>query len=655
MAKNYGDNTNTPDNLAFLKAMARDYPSLDHALAEIALISARQDLPKGVVHVLSDIHGDDTKLRHVINNASGTLRPLVENLFHSKLSSEEIQHFLSLLFYPHETLDALSRVITSPIELEGKLLQHLSNLLILVRELAGNLPVDKVRNLCPADYRELILELVGARSTSTSSAFADSALNSLVRHGRGPHVVRVFARLARNLAVEEIVIAGDCWDRGARGDRVVDVLMQQPNLNFTWGNHDTAWLGACLGHEACIAHVLRLSLRYRCLAQLEEGYGIPLLPLQLLVDECYSNDPAECFKPKGTDLHDTLLVARMQKAAAIMQFKLEGQLISRHPEWNLDSWRVLHTIDPLNGTVSVDGSTYPLRDSHFPTLRPDTPYELHPAEQACIERMRGHFLASRKLWEHIVFLRNRGSMHIVRDRHVIFHGCLPVDAKGDYLPFVVDGEPRTGRALLEALDNVIARVVEHPNQADLDLCWYLWCGPLSPLFGKDRICTFQNDFISNPETHVEIKNPYFSLIHEVWFCDKILAEFGIDDGNGILVNGHVPVKIEKGESPIKRSGKAITIDGAFSETYGDHGYTLVLEPSRTLLATHHHFESVAAAVRSGVDIIPQVQIVHDWGSTRTVGETEKGLENAQRTALLEQLVQAFRSNRIRPEQGMAGS
>ncbi|MBU6295367.1 MAG: fructose-bisphosphatase class III [Planctomycetes bacterium] len=637
-------------NNAILKTLARELPNLDYCLAELARLTARLDLPKGVIHVMSDIHGDDVKLRHVINNASGTLRPIVERLFSDHADKGLVQEILSLLFYPHETMEDFRKTLPSEADFDQKLLGHLGHLLRLVREIAGGLPVDRLKALCPAEYRPLLLELVATGAGNPSAErFAENALKTLARHDRCSHVVRVMARLVRNLAVDEIIIAGDCWDRGPRGDRVVDILMQQPNLAFTWGNHDTAWLGACLGHEACIAHVLRLSMRYRRLAQLEEGYGIPLLPLQLLVEECYANDPVECFKPKGTDLHDATLVARMQKAAAIMQFKLEGQMISRHPEWNLDSWKILAGIDPVEGTVAIGDKKYPLRDRHFPTLRADAPYELHPAEKACMARMREHFLASRKLWQHVVFLRNRGSMYLTRDKHVIFHGCVPVDSRGEFLAFPVDGAMRQGRYLLEAMDAVIARVVDHPAQTDLDMCWYLWCGPLSPLFGKDRICTFQNDFIADPLTHVETKNPYFSLIHESWFCDKILAEFGIADGNGLLVNGHVPVKIEKGESPIKKSGKAITIDGAFSEAYGDHGYTLVLEPARTLLATHHHFESVSAAVHSGTDIIPKVTTVKDWGAVRKVGDTEAGKEIVERCSLIEQLAQAYKTNRIRQD------
>lgn len=643
-------------SIAFLRSLARELPNLDSCLAELARLSARMNLPKGVIHVLSDIHGDDVKLRHVINNGSGTLRPIVERVAASMPDNVPTQETLSLLFYPQETLDDLRQKCQDRALLDRKILTHLKILLALARELAGNMPLERVRELCPPEYRDLFMDMVATTTNMERlGGFSENALKTLVRHDRTSHVVRVLARLVRNMAVDEIIIAGDCWDRGPRGDRVVDIMMRQPNLSFTWGNHDAAWLGACLGHEACIAHVLRLSMRYRRLGQLEEGYGIPLLPLQLLVEECYSNDPVDCFKPRGVDLHDTLLVARMQKAAAILQFKLEGRLIDRNPAWGLSSWRLLHRVDQVAGTIELEGATHSLRDRHFPTLRVDAPYELHPAEKTCIERMREHFLSSRKLWDHVCFLKNRGSMYLVRDRHVIFHGCVPVDSKGDFIPLEVDGAPRKGRALLDALDTVVSRVLDHPAQGDLDWCWYLWCGPLSPLFGKDRICTFQNDFIADPETHVETKNPYFSLIHEAWFCDKVLAEFGIDDGDGLLVNGHVPVRIEKGESPIKRSGKAITIDGAFSEAYGDHGYTLVLEPDRTFLALHHHFDSVAAAVRSGVDIIPQVTTVKEWGRTRKVADTESGGDLRERCALIEQLAEAYRSNRIRQEATNHGS
>jgi fructose-1,6-bisphosphatase-3 len=450
-----------------------------------------------------------------------------------------------------------------------------------------------------------------------------------------------------NLAIDELIIAGDCWDRGHRGDRVVDYLQRQPNLSFTWGNHDAAWLGACLGQEALIAHVLRISIRYRRLAQLEEGYGIAVQPLEHLVRAVYENDPAACFVPKGTGLRETIQMARMQKAAAVMQFKLEGQMIARNPEWGLDGRRLLHRIDRKAGTVTIDGTAYPLKDTHFPTLDPANPYELSAEEKACLARLKQSFLASRKLWEHMKFLGVRGSMYLIRDDNLIFHGCMPVDDRGEFQAMTLEGKPWAGKALFDALEEAIARALDRPTDKERDLMWYLWCGPRSPLFGKDKIATLENDLVADKATHVETKNKYFELIHDAAFCDRILAEFGVDTRRGLIVNGHVPVKIEKGESPLKRSGKAITIDGAFSEAYGDHGYTLVLEPERTLLAKHHHFESVEAAVRGNVDIIPEVSVVRQWEHHRSVGDTERGAELRRQIALLERLAEAYRSNQLR--------
>jgi fructose-1,6-bisphosphatase-3 len=337
----------------------------------------------------------------------------------------------------------------------------------------------------------------------------------------------------------------------------------------------------------------------------------------------------------------------MQKAAAIMQFKLEGQTIARNPQWGLDARRLLHRIDPRAGTVEIDGVKRTLRDTHFPTIDWADPYALSADEKACLARTRDSFYHSEKLWAHMRFLLASGSMYQCRDDHLIFHGCVPVDARGNFQALSVDGRDYAGKALFDALDHVLARCSDRPTEADKDLCWYLWCGPRSPLFGKDRIATFEIDLVQEKETHNETKDPYFQLIHEVDFCDRVLKEFGADPKRGLIVNGHVPVKIEKGENPIKRSGKAITIDGAFSQAYGDHGYTLVLDPGATLLAKHHHFDSVQAAVEQGKDIVPEVTEVRRWDPPRRVADTERGAELRRRIAQLERLIDAYRLNKLK--------
>jgi fructose-1,6-bisphosphatase-3 len=644
--------------LAPLRALSRQFPSVDEALAEIAQLSAELTLPKGTVHVLSDVHGEDAKLRHVINNASGTLRPFVEGLGGSlALPPAELQDLLTLIFYPRETLERLEPTLLDPADRRTFCHRVLSQLLTLIRALAPRYPLPRLVRILPGVYRTLLHDLLcrplegdGLTIRPTEEGRADyvtASLEPLLRHDRALHLVRLTVRALRNLAVEELVIAGDCWDRGPRGDRVMEYLRQQPNVVFTWGNHDAAWLGACLGQEALIAQVLRISVRYRRLSQLEEGYGINLQPLEYLARTVYGDDPAECFVPRGAGLRATVQMARLQKAAAIMQFKLEGQTIERNLDWELEQRRLLHRIDLHAGTISIDGVARPLLDRRFPTLDPADPYALSAEERACMDRTKQSFRTSSTLWEHIRFLVGRGRMWLRRDDHLIFHGCVPVDDRGQFLSFTVDGRPCTGRALFDALERVVARTLDRPTAADLDMLWYLWCGPRSPLFGKDRITTLENDLVADPATHVETKNPYFALIHDPAFCERVLAEFGVNPQRGIIVNGHVPVKIDKGESPLKRSGKAITIDGAFSQAYGDHGYTLVLEPERTYLAKHHHFESVQAAVEKGVDIIPTLTEVRRWEPIRRVSDTEAGSEIRAQIELLERLIAAYRSNKLR--------
>jgi fructose-1,6-bisphosphatase III len=637
--------------LAVLRPLARRFPNPDSALAEIARLSAELTLPKGAVHVVSDVHGEDVKLRHIVNNASGTLRPLVERLFAARLSKAELQDFLALIFYPREMLERLEPEHAEPAPRRAFARRVLPDLITVVRALAPRYTLEHVSRLLPADYADLLRELL--HEPSRGAEYVDAVIDPLIRQGRDRHLIRLMVRLVRDLAVSELIVAGDCLDRGPRGDRVIEYLRRQPNVSFTWGNHDVAWLGAGLGQEALIAHVLRVSIRYRRLSQLEEGYGITMQPLEHLVRTVYKDDPAETYRPKGTGLRETDTMARMQKAAAVMQFKLEGQTIARHPEWHLDHRRLMKTLDPAAGTVAVDGKTYPLRDRSFPTLDPARPEELSAEEKKCMDRLRRSFLSSQKLWEHVRFLAERGALWLRRDDHLIFHGCVPVDDGGRFLPFPVDGTPRAGRALFEALERVVVRSLDTRTAADLDLLWYLWSGPLAPTFGKDRITTLERDLVADAAAHVETKNPYFKLIHEPAFCERVLAEFGCDPARGLIVNGHVPVKIDKGESPLKRSGKAITIDGAFSEAYGDHGYTLVMEAERTFIGMHHHFESVEAAVRDGVDIIPTTTVVREWQPPRRVADTERGAEIRAEIELLERLVNAYRSNSIREGGGRA--
>ncbi len=633
--------------LASLRMLAAQYPNIDSATAEIARLSAVLTLPKGTVHVISDIHGEDKKLRHVINNASGTLRPLVEQICAKQMGPKQFQEFLTLIFYPAEVVARLEKTLTDPVELRVFALRTLRHQFELVRALAARYSLKRASEVFPPDYRELLAELLHEPTTERGRQFHEAIVDELLRRGRALHLIHLTGRLVRNLAIYELIIGGDCWDRGPRGDRVMDYLRRQPNVSFIWGNHDMAWLGAALGHEALICHVLRVSLRYRRLGQLDEGYSIPLTPLEHLARTAYAGDPARHFMPKSGGMRPMELVAQMQKAVAVMQFKLEGQMIARNPNWEMEHRRLLHRINHADATIDVDGKRFALRDAKFPTIDPADPYSLSPEERECMERLRGSFVNSQKLWEHMAYLVGNGSMYLKRDRHLIFHGCIPCDRSGEFLGLEIDGRPVSGRAMFDAIETVVLRALDKRSQKDLDFLWYLWSGPRSPLFGKDRIATLERDFIADKSIHHESKDPYFALIHEAWFCEKVLSEFGVDPNEGLVVNGHVPVKIEDGESPMKRSGKAITIDGAFSEAYGDHGYTLVLESDRTVLAKHHHFESVESALRDGVDIVPSVTVIRTWDKPRRMADTERGHELKEKVAILERLIAAYRNNDLR--------
>ena len=638
-----------PADLMLLEALAAQYPTAGIALAEVAGLRASLSLPKGTVHVVSDVHGEYKKLRHIINNASGCLRPLVESLFNDHLNEAELRELMAVLYYPLETMDHLRPSLTDISTRRDWVRRTLRNQFDIVRALARDHRREEVNALFPAEHRELFRELHVEPCTGRESSYVDTMIDTLVECERDLATVRAASHVVRNLSVSEIVVAGDLGDRGPRLDRVIDYLMQQPNVSYAWGNHDVSWMGACLGHEALIATVVRISLRYRRLSQLEEGYGIIITPLEKLARTVYAGDPAECFKTKGTGLRDDHLMAQMQKAIAVIQFKLEGEVSRRHPEWDMERRNLLHHIDTAAGTVEIDGRTYPLRDAHLPTLDPADPYTLSPEERVCMDRLRQSFVASARLWEHMSVVAHSGAMWLRRDHALIFHGCVPVDEEGEFMRVEIDGEEHGGRALFDAMDSVVRRAFRHterPDVKDIDWLWYLWTGPCSPLFGKDRMATFESYFVEDKEARKENKNPYFKMIHDADFCRRMAADFGLG-ADGLIVNGHVPVKVEKGEEPVKRGGNAVTIDGAFSEAYGDRGYTLILAPERIALAEHHHFESIGDVITAGADIVPKIATVRAYEWPRLLADTEQGERIRHRIAALESLIAAYEEGALR--------
>ena len=636
-----------PTSLPHLRALAYRFPDAGAALAEIAHLRAVCELPRGTIHVLSDVHGEFRKLEHILRNGSGSLRPIVERTFATRLDEAGRTLLLNLVYYPRETWATVSARLGDDGARAAFARDTLLRELELLRVLAARYDLRHVERTFAEPYRELFGELLAAPVLARNQAYTDALLRPFVAEDHGAGLLRATAHAVRALTSYEIVVAGDLGDRGPRIDGVIDALRRQNNVRITWGNHDAEWMGACLGQEALVATVVRNSLRYGRVAQLEEGYGIPVEPLEQLARAAYGDDPAERFRPKGEDLRDPLLLARMQKAIAILQFKLEAQTARRNPHFDLEHRNLLHRIDPAAGTVTIDGKTYPLLDRALPTVDFADPYRLSDGEARCLELLRRSFLDSSNLWRDMQFVESRGAMLAVRDENVIFHGCVPVDAAGEPLALEVDGVPVRGKALFTALDVVVRRAFRERRTADLDLLYYMWAGPRSPLFGKDRMATFETYFVADKASHKETKNPYFELIHDRAFCARIGQELG-GTGEVLLVNGHVPVKLEQGESPLKRSGMAVTIDGAFSEAYGDHGFTLVIGAERTYLAKHHHFESVEAAIQRGQDIVPEIEDVRVQPRPLRVADTGRGKEIAEEIEALDDLVRAYREHTLEP-------
>ncbi len=644
-------------SLAHLRALAAQYPTVSSAAAEIAALRAVLGLPKGVVHVVSDVHGEFAKLRHVINNASGALRPLVDKLLGGKLTEDEQRALLAVIYYPREVINKMriskpaGGILADPTQRSQWVLATLRLQFALVKELAAGYRRTHVHGLLPAEFAELFEELWDEASGGPAvhrRAFVETMIRAMSSFDRDLAAVRAASRLVRNLSQAEIIVAGDLGDRGPRIDRVIDILMQQPNVSLLWGNHDVIWMGSCLGHDACIASVLRFSARYRRAAQLEEGYGVLTTPIERLVRDVYGNDPAERFSPKGDGIREAIVVARMHKAMVIIEQKAIGQLIIRHPEWKLEHRNLLHRIDHKAGTVEIDGKVHKLLDTFLPTIDPNDPYAYSKDEKICMDRIRQSFVSSARLWQHMSWVCKRGGMWTMRDDALIFHACVPVDDKGTPVSLTIEGTAYCGRALFDVLGSIVRRAFRKGAErvdADADWLWYLWAGDRSPLFGKDKMTTFESYFIEDEKANMERKNPYFEMINDADFTRSIGRLFGAGD-DVLIVNGHVPVKVEKGEKPVKRGGNAVTIDGAFSKAYGDRGYSLILAADRIALAEHHEFESVEKVIESGADIVPTVSTIREYKKPRTVADTEEGREISGRIGDLEALVEAMREGTI---------
>ncbi len=632
-----------------LSLLARQFPTASSVMSEIALLQANLTLPKNRIHIISDVHGDDRKLRHVVNNASGGLSNLVDEVMGDELTPKEKKTFLAFLYYPVEKLRRYRDQLKDPEWRLRKTKQLLRLQFRLVLAICSTISKDDVLRLMKEEFKILYIALLDEISFNRDLTYVDSMVEALADYEQDITAIHEASRLIRNLVVSEVIVAGDLFDRGERGDRVIHYLKNQPKVSFTWGNHDITWMGATLGSGVLIATVLRISLRYLRLWQLEEGYGILLSPLSKLAATAYVDDPAACFYPKReTDFADENLIAQMHKAIAIIEFKLSSEVIERHPEWEMDDRRLLHKIDYTNGTITLEGKTYPLKDTNFPTIDPADPYALSEEEEICLTRLRQSFISSSRLWEHMLFVVRQGGMSLQRDEALIFHACMPTNEDGSFRePFLGDRKVGGGQLFheLEQIVRTTYRQGAHAVSQDLDYYYWLWAHPHSPLFGKSKMATFERYFLDDAATHKEVKDPYFSKVHEADFCRRVGKEFGMDD-DVLLVNGHVPVKVEKGEDPVKKGGNAVTIDGAFAEAYGDHGYTLVMGPNTIFLAEHSHFESINHFLDAEKDTIPSLRIIRQYEEPRTLAGTHEGHDIHAQLCSLNNLLQAYRSGEV---------
>lgn len=642
--------------LKYLKSLARQYPNIAAASTEIINLQAILNLPKGTEHFLTDIHGEYEQFAHVLKNGSGAVRRTIDEVFENTLSNKDKKSLATLIYYPVEKLDI---VISEEDNIEDWYKITLHRLVQITKKVASKYTRSKVRKALPKDFAYIIEELITEKADiSDKEGYYNEIIHTIIRIGRAQDFIIALSNLIQRLVIDHLHIVGDIFDRGPGPHIILDTLMNYHSVDIQWGNHDILWMGAACGQLACIATVIRIAARYGSLDTLEDGYGINLIPLATFALDTYSNTNCDTFSIKyNTDYNtkDLSLDMKIHKAIAIMQFKLEGQVIMKHPEFLMDDRLLLDKIDYEKKTVMAYGKEYPMNDTDFPTIDPKNPYALTPDEEQVMERIRQAFLKCEKLQKHVRFLYSNGGLYKVYNSNLLYHGCMPMDAEGNFLSVDVDGKDYQGKQLYDILDNYARKGYYAKNDpAEMrkaqDYIWYIWAGPNSPVFGKDKMTTFERYFIEDKETHKETKNAYYSLLDHEDILNKILDEFELDTRKSHIVNGHVPVELKKGESPIKCDGKLLIIDGGFSKAYqsktGIAGYTLVANSHGMRLVAHEPFESMEAAVLHESDIFSDSTVIEVAPVRIRVSDTDIGRELKDQIKQLELLLQAYRDGII---------
>lgn len=646
------------ENLKYLELLAQKYPNRKAAAAEIINLNAILHLPKGTEYYLSDLHGEYDAFRHMIQSASGVIKIRINELFGDTLSGEERYHLASLIYNVEAEI---ARIKLDPsLDFKKWCADNLYRLVLVCKSCASKYTRAKVRKKLPKYWAYSMDELLNADDESNKDAYYNAIIDSIIETGMAEIYIKELAKLISMLCVDRLHIIGDIYDRGPHPDYIMDFLTHHNDVDFQWGNHDIVWMGAAAGSWACTANILRINISYNNFDMLEIGYGINLRPLTSFANKIYADDECRAFWPKGIDKNEfdpvsEATAAKMHKAIAVIQFKIEGQRILENPEFELDHRRLLHKIDFENGTVEIKGKVYPLKDANLPTIDPEDPYKLTAEEKRVIENLQVSILRSEKLQQHMTFLFTHGSLYKVLNNKLMFHGCVPVDENNEFAEVTLNGNTYSGKALFDYLDAAVREEFFNPELDREsgkcgDIMWYLWLGAKSPLFGKDQMTTFERLFIEDKKTHKEITAGYFALRDDKEFCEKVLEEFGLDPEKSHILNGHVPVKIKDGESPIKGGGKLLVIDGGISKAYqkktGIAGYTFIYNSYLMALAEHKPYTPLSKTGKQTF-YSPRLFEVEVLKERIRVKDTDQAPELETQIKDLKELMDAFRKGHIK--------
>lgn len=646
------------DELRYLTLLSQTFPTIEEANAEILNLSAVLNLPKGTEIFASDIHGEHDAFSHLLKNGSGSIRLKIDDTFEDELTKEEKRTLATLVYYPQEKLSLMLGGLAAKDEKDACIAQNIERLVALIKQASGKYTRSKVRKALPDQYRYVVEELMSGNTIAVNrDEYHKAIIDAILKEGQGEAFIVALCETIQRFAVDHLHIIGDVYDRGPAPDAIMDTLSNYHCLDIQWGNHDIVWMGASLGQRGCIAHVVRNCARYGNLSILEDAYGINILPLAAFALDAYKDDPCVAFGLKGDpDLSDAEreLNIKIQKAMAIIQFKVEGKIIDENPHFGLEDRKLLDKIDYDRGCVTVDGIEYELTDKVFPTVDTEDPYALTPQEEDVMARLEQAFLGSEKLQRHIRLFLEVGSLYKISNGSLIFHASVPMNEDGTLMEADIYGKKYKGKELYDVLETYV-RAAFYSDDETLrtqgrDLMWWLWLAPQSPLFAKSKMATFELYLIAEKEARKEVKNPFYNLQNDADAMAAIFEDFGMDSATSRIICGHVPVKAKDGEDPVKCNGQVLTIDGGFSRAYqpttGIAGYTLISNSYGFVLAAHEPLASKEEAIEKELDIHSSRRVVESVDRRTLVADTDTGAKLKQRIGDLERLIEAYRQGLI---------